>query len=76
MPTIGEYESNAHTHTLYTQVSQHFFNTDFIYNKYVVHAAREVAIEMEQRLQKADAALCDSCWQQHPSVMAVCLRGR
>ena len=75
MPAISEYESNSATHALYTRVSLHFHTTDYIFNKYVAHTARETAVELEQRLQRADAMMCDSCWQEHPSVMALCLRG-
>ena len=75
MPAISDYEDNATTHALYTRIANHFFVTDLFFNKYVAHAARETAVEMEQRLHKATATLCDACWQEHPSVMAQCLRG-
>ena len=75
MPAISDYEADAATHALYTRIANHFFVTDLFFNKYVAHAARETAVEMEQRLHKASVKLCDACWQEHPTVMAQCLRG-
>ena len=75
MPTIGDYTANAAMHSLYTRVSQHFYNTDTVYYNHVVHAPREAAILMDLHLQTTDAKVLDACWQDHPSVIALCLRG-
>lgn len=75
MPSIGDYTANAAMHSLYTRVSQHFYNSDILHARYVVHASREVALQMDMQLQITDAKILDACWKDHPDVLALCLRG-